>query len=59
LKWRKFQIRAFGIPAVATVLVVVLFGFSGRWLSATPVGHSRGRFQGKADAANFSRRGSE
>ena len=46
LKWRKFQIKAFDIPAVATVLVAVLLGFSGRWLSATPVGDSRGSFRG-------------
>ena len=46
LKWRKFQIGAFGIPTVATVFVAVLLGFSGRWLSATPVGDSRGSFRG-------------
>ncbi len=46
LKWRKFQIGAFGIPAVATVLIAVLLGFSGRWLAATPVGDSRGSFRG-------------
>src|ERR1700724_2102911 len=52
LKWRKFQIGAFGIPAAATVLVAVLLGFSGRWLAATPVGDSRGSFRGEADAGN-------
>jgi hypothetical protein len=46
LKWSKFQIGAFGIPAVAPVLLAVLFGFSGRRLSATPVGDSRGSFSG-------------
>ena len=32
LKWGKFQIGAFGIPAVATVLIVVLLMFWGRWI---------------------------
>ncbi len=31
LKWGKFQIGAFGIPAVATVLATVLLAFWGRW----------------------------
>ena len=33
LKWGKFEVGAFGIPAVATVLVavVVLLVFWGRW----------------------------
>jgi branched-subunit amino acid transport protein AzlD len=31
LKWGRFQIGAFGIPAVATVLTVVVLGFWGRW----------------------------
>jgi hypothetical protein len=46
LKGRKFQIGAFGILAVATVLVAMLLGFSGRWRAATPVGDSRGSFRG-------------
>lgn len=31
LKWGRFQIGAFGIPAVTTVLIAVLLGFWGRW----------------------------
>ena len=30
LKWGRFQVGAFGIPAVTTVLVAVLLGFLGR-----------------------------